>query len=87
LQCSLRVWKRLSTTAEPHAFANVVPPLFTSVAGIARQSNFQRHLVTNVEVGDFRAYTNNHACRLMAQGHGFLNEDVAIAVMSVVMQI
>jgi hypothetical protein len=50
LQRALRMRKRLCTASEPHSLADIVPPLFTPVACLAWQSNFQRDFVPNLEV-------------------------------------
>jgi hypothetical protein len=87
LQRSLRMRKCLCTTPKLHSLANIVPSLFAPITCLARQSNFQRYLVSNFEVLHIRAYTNHNTCRFMAQRHGFLHNDVAIAVVPVVVEV
>lgn len=50
LQRSLRMGKSLRTTPESHILADVVSSLFTPLAGLTRQSHFQRNFVSNFEV-------------------------------------
>jgi hypothetical protein len=52
LQRPLCVWERLGTAPEPHALANIVPPLLAPVALLARQANFKRDLVADAEILD-----------------------------------
>lgn len=87
LQRSLCVWETLRATSEPHTLADVVPPLFASLADFARLSDFQCHLVTNTEVLHIRAYANNHTCRFVAERERFLYDYVAVTVVLVVMEI
>jgi hypothetical protein len=87
LQCPLGVRERLCTTSEPHSFANVVPALLAPFTGLARLPYLERNFVTNIETRHFRAHAHDYTRGLVAQRHGFLDNDVAIAVVAVVMQI
>jgi hypothetical protein len=87
LQRPLRVRERLGTTPEPHALADVVSPLFAPIALLARQADFQRDLVADAETLDIGADADDNACRLVAQRQRLLHQDVAIAVVAVVVQV
>ena len=87
LQRPLRMRKRLCTTPEFHLFTDVIPSLLASLALLTRLPYFQRDFVPNFEVLHLRAHGYDDARGLMAEGHGLPNDDVAIAVVSVVMQV
>jgi hypothetical protein len=53
LQRPLRMRNRLGATPKPHPFADIIPPLFTPVTSLARQTYFQRYLVAYFKVGHF----------------------------------
>jgi hypothetical protein len=50
LQSSLRMRERLCTTPELHAFADVVSTFFAPIAVLARLSNFQCNLISDLEI-------------------------------------
>jgi hypothetical protein len=87
LQRPLRVRERLGTTPEPHALADIVSPLLTPIALLARQADFQRDLVADAETLDIRADADDNTGRLVAQRQRLLHQDVAIAVVAVVVQV
>lgn len=87
LQRALRVRKALRTTPKPHGLANIVSPLLTPFALLARLTDFKRYFVTNTEVLDLGTNTNNNTGRLVAEREWLLHDDVAVAVVSVVVQV
>ena len=87
LQRTLRMREALRTTPKSHGLANVVSPLLAPLALLARLTDFKRDFVTNIEVLDLGANTNNDTGRLVAEREGLLHDDVAIAVVSVVVQV
>lgn len=87
LQRTLRMRKALCATPESHSLANVVSPLLAPLALLARLADLKRYFVTNIEVLDLGADTNNNTGRLVAEREWLLHDDVAVAVVSVVVQV
>lgn len=87
LQRPLGMWKCLCTTPEAHVFADIIAPLFTPPTLFTRQPDLERNLVSNFEVGNLGSHSHDYTRRLVTQGHGLLHDNVAIAVVSVVMEI
>lgn len=87
LQRPLRMRKRLCTTPEFHLFTDVIPSLLAPLALLTRLPYFQRDFVPSFEVFHLGAHGYDDARGLVTERHGLSNDDVAIAVVSVVMQV
>jgi hypothetical protein len=81
------VWKRLGRAAKFHAFADVVSAALAVVARLARQANLERDTIAWLEVRDGGPYRDDCAAGFVAQRQRLADEDVAIAVVVVVVQI
>lgn len=87
LQRSLHVWKRLGRAAKLHAFADVVSAALAVVARLTRQANLERDTIARLEVRDGGSHSDDCAAGFVAQRQRLADEDVAIAVVVVVVQI
>jgi hypothetical protein len=77
----------LGRAPEPHLRAEVVLASLTKLARLARKSDFQGDSVARLESRDAGADGLDDSGRLMAEGHWLSDEDVAIAVVLVVVQV
>jgi hypothetical protein len=87
LQCALRMWERLGRASEVHALAYVVPPFKTQLTLLTRLADLERNPVTHLEVTDARTDGRDDARGLVTQRQGFPDEDVAITVVTEVVQV
>lgn len=87
LQRPLHVWKRLGRAAKLHAFANVVSAALAIVARLAWQANLERDTIAWLEIRDGGSYSDDCAAGFVAQRQRLADEDIAIAVVVVVVQI
>lgn len=87
LQRSLEMRETFCRTPKLHVLADIVASLFAAVAGIARHADFQGNAIADGEVGDGRADSGDDAGGLVAQGQGLADEDVAVAVVGVVVEV
>lgn len=87
LQRPLHVRKRLGRAAKLHASANVVSAARAVVTRLAWQANLERDAIAWLEVGDGRPYSDDCAAGFVAQRQRLADEDVAIAVVVVVVHI
>jgi hypothetical protein len=87
LQRPLEMRKALPTTPKPHLLANIIPPLLTPRALLARNADFECDFVTDLEIRYGGADGGDDAGGLMAEGQGLADEDVAVAVVGVVVQV
>lgn len=85
LQRSLKVRETLRRAAEPHLFADVIPPRAAELALLARNTDFQRHAIADLEAGDGGADGCDGAGGLVTEGERFAHENVAVGKMIVVM--
>lgn len=77
----------LGRAAEAHALADVVAALVAEEALLAGQTDLERDVVADLEVGHACADGRDDAGRLVAQGQGLADDDVAIAVVVEVVQV
>lgn len=87
LQRSLHVRKRLGRAAKFHAFADVVSADLAVVASLARQANLERDAIAGLEVRDGGSHSDDCAAGFVAKRQRLADEDIAIAVVVVVVQI
>lgn len=87
LQRPLHVRKRLGRAAKLHAFANVVSAALAVVARLAWQANLECDTIAWLEVRDGGPYSDDCAAGFVAQRQRLADEDVAIAVVVIVVQI
>ena len=87
LKRALCMRKCFCRTPEIHPFADVIPPFGTPLTFPTGQARLKSYLVPNLKVGHCGAHSDNYACGFMAQRHRFLYNDVAIAVMPVVVEV
>lgn len=78
---------RLGTGAEPHRAADIVPPGAAECALVAGEADFEGDGVAWLEVGDVGADGCDDARRLVAEGEGFADENVAVAEVRKVVQV
>jgi hypothetical protein len=87
LKGSLCMWKGLRTTPKLHLLADIIPAFLTSVTMFTRLPDLERNFVSNFEAFDIGTNADYYARRFVAQRHGLSDNNVAIAVVSVVMEI
>lgn len=87
LQRSLHMWKRLGRAAKLHAFADVVSAALAVVARLTWQTNLERDTIAWLDVCDGGSDSDDCAAGFMAQRQRLADEDVAIAVMVVIVKI
>lgn len=87
LQRPLHVWKRLGRAAKLHAFADVVSAALAVIARLAWQANLERDTIAWPEVRYGGSYSDDCAAGFVAQRQRLADEDVAIAVVVVIVQI
>lgn len=87
LQRPLRMRKVLSRRPKFHLLADVIPALCAVLTALTRQADLESNLVPGCEGGDIRANGEDCAGRLMAETQGLADEDVAVAVVVVVVKI
>lgn len=88
LKSALGVRESLCRAPELHALADVVSALLTPLALAARLTDLEGNLVSNFKVClRLGAHRHNHARRLVTQRHWLFHDDVAIAVVVVVVQV
>lgn len=85
LQRALEMGKRFAAASEPHGFADVVAAGTAARAGVARNADLERDVVANSEGrGGIAADGGDDAGGLVAEGKRFLDENVAVAEVGVV---
>lgn len=89
LQRPLRMRIRLRGAAEPHAGTDIIPPLPTPLAFFARLAHLQRDLISYLPLirGHRGSDSHDDAGGFVAEGQGFADEDVAVAEVSVVVEV
>lgn len=78
LQRSLEVRKALGAAAEAHLLAEVIPAPPADAAVAARHADLEGHAVAEAEAAHLRAYGDDHARGLMAEGQGLAGAEVAV---------
>lgn len=90
LQGALGVGEGLGGTAEGHGAADVVAALAAQLARLAREADLEGDVVAGlqqVRLSHSGADGRDDAGRLVAQGQGLFDEDVAVAVVAEVVQV
>jgi len=87
LQRSLGMRECFCAASKLHFFADVVPPLLTSVALFARLPYFEGYFISRRKFLDHGSDGDDDACGLMAKRHRLANDDVAVTVVPIVMQV
>lgn len=87
LQRALEMRESLATASELHVFANVVAALGAAGTTPAWQADFESNFVAGLEAGDIGADRSDYACRFVAEGERLADEDVAVAVVGVVVEV
>lgn len=87
LQRALEVWETLATAPEPELFADVVTTFRAACTAAAGQADFESDSVACFEVCDGRADGRDDASGFVTEGEGFADEDIAVAVVGVVVQV
>lgn len=90
LKRPLKVRETLCRTAKLHLFADVVPSLSTTAAGVTGNAHFDGDAVTDLEVTVLTRRSPDgldDAGRFVAECERLADQDVAVAVVVVVVQI
>lgn len=87
LERALKVWEGLGGASEAHGLADVVTTFGAPGTCAAGQPDLQGDFVTDLKAHHLWADGDDRASRLMAERHGFLDEDISIAIVVVVVQI
>lgn len=87
LQRALKVRKRLCRAAEAHAFADVVASLTAALALSAGYADLEGDLVADAEARGCGADGHDHTGGLVAEREGLADDDIAVAVVVVVVQV
>jgi hypothetical protein len=87
LQCALEMRETLCRRSEFHILADVVAAFFTTVTGVAWNTNLQSYSVASGEIGYGRTDSGDDAGGFMTEGQGFADEDIAVAVVVVVVEV
>lgn len=87
LQRPLRVRYCFRTAPELHLPTDVVALSIAVLATLARQSDFERHAVTSLQVRHRGADGGDETAGLVAKGQRLTDNDVAVAVVIVVVQV
>lgn len=87
LESTLGVRERLGRASELHLTADVVSSRIAVLARFAGLSDFQSDSVARDEVFDGISNGDDCAARFVSQSQWLLNEDIAIAIVVVVVQI
>jgi hypothetical protein len=78
----------LSRAPKPHPLTDIIPPLTTSLTLSTRKANFEGYTVARSELGrEGRSDGKDDAGGFVAEGQGFEDLDVAVAVVGVVVEV
>jgi hypothetical protein len=75
---------RFGAAPEPHALAEVIPPLEADSALAARDADLERHAVADLEARDLGPDGDNHAARFVPERERHSGTEIAIGEFLVV---
>lgn len=87
LQRPLKMGNALRRTPKPQTLTYIIPSLFTQFTFLTRKSDFKSNSVSNFQVCDTWANSCHDAGGLVTKSEGFLDDDIAVAVVVEVMEV